>query len=161
MKPSPRQPFIEALESSITWAVRSRAWAPIRALISILLWARERVRGTKAPTVPSVPEDLGVEVLINTLGSSVGGSYGNIRDTEKRLWGGYSAQALADFEAILHSRRIASPERAKVAWVLARWHSAHGDFEKALLYAVLMRALHPAEGWWRECGVSQAMVMSS
>ena len=144
-----RKVSVEDMGTALSWTVTSRVWYLFRPVIQLLLTLRARLRGKPACPVPHMTRDDGVEVLVNTLGPNPARPPDQIRDLEKKLWSGYSHYALTDLERVLHTREMPSHYRAKVAWVLARWHSAHGDFEKALLYAVLMRALHPAEGWWR------------
>lgn len=144
-----RKKRFEQLQAALEWTVISRVWYLFRPIIKLLLALRARLRGTSARPVPHMSREDGVEVLINTLGAEPVKPPERIRDLEKKLWSGYSRYALEDLERVLHARSISSHDRADVAWVLARWCSAHGDFEKALLYAVLMRSLHPAEGWSR------------
>ena len=66
---------------------------------------------------------------------------------EKKLWGGYSTHALQDLHSIVTSRSMLAGVRADAAWVLARWHSARSEYELALQYALLMRALDKKRGW--------------
>lgn len=66
---------------------------------------------------------------------------------EKKLWGGYSTHALQDLQSIVTSRSMLTGVRADAAWVLARWHSARSEYELALQYALLMRALDKKRGW--------------
>jgi tetratricopeptide (TPR) repeat protein len=65
---------------------------------------------------------------------------------EKKLWGGYSTHALQDLHSIVTSRRMLAGLRADAAWVLARWHTARGEYALGLHYALLMRALDKKRG---------------
>lgn len=92
--------------------------APLRRLVPLRLeaWARARAAALRAG--PATAAGL-----------------------EDRLWGGFSRAALRDLEALT----IAAPpaQASDAAWILSRWHAAHGDFEAALRWSVAMRELHP------------------
>jgi glycosyltransferase involved in cell wall biosynthesis len=60
---------------------------------------------------------------------------------ETRLWGGFSKAALQGLEALAEEGR--GKEAAQAAWILSRWHAAHGDFATALTWIVAMREIHP------------------
>ncbi len=60
---------------------------------------------------------------------------------EDRLWGGFSDAALRGLEALAGTG--SGDQAAESAWILSRWHAAHGDFETALTWIGAARAAHP------------------
>ncbi|MCP4386311.1 MAG: glycosyltransferase [Hyphomicrobiales bacterium] len=65
------------------------------------------------------------------------------RKFEKRLWGGFSSDALADLTAMESDKE--KPRRgAKAAYALARWFASKGEFQAALVHIVKMRELDSA-----------------
>lgn len=109
---------------------------------------RNLLRGRGAVSVPVLSGAMRPEVLLFLPAGEVRKGK-RPRELERQLWAGYSRYALPELRNVAAGRDVAPQWRAEACWVLARWHSAHGDYERALDYAVLMRSVRPAEAWFK------------
>jgi len=66
----------------------------------------------------------------------------DIEQLTAKLWGGYSQPALAALEAIKKNQKVASQDRAEVAFNLMQWYYVEGDFRRAHQNIELFNLLH-------------------
>ncbi|MFC3285777.1 glycosyltransferase family 2 protein [Litchfieldella rifensis] len=137
---------LNQLEKVLTWVMGSRVWPLLRPAVSGLLLARRVVRRTTAEPVPVLQAGLKPEVLLHVSVASAE-PIRRPKELEHQLWAGYSRYALPELERITCSRAASVLFRSEACWVLARWHTAHDEYEKGLYYALLMRSVRPAEAW--------------
>lgn len=76
---------------------------------------------------------------------------------EERLWHGFSEAACRDLEALVEG---GDPKQAAdSAWVLSRWHAAHGDFDTALTWIRTMREARPEAAFERRQYALEALYL--
>jgi glycosyltransferase involved in cell wall biosynthesis len=92
--------------------------APLRHAIPHRVEAWIRARAAAARAGPSSPAGL-----------------------EARLWGGFSKAALGGLTALAEEGD--GVQAAESAWILSRWHAAHGDYATALVWIAAARSTHP------------------
>lgn len=68
---------------------------------------------------------------------------GNALKLEKKLWGGFSEQALRDLEVIKIHPRSSANDVSDAALALGCWHASRGNFDEAYQNAALARLAHP------------------
>ncbi|TPE48395.1 glycosyltransferase [Amaricoccus solimangrovi] len=68
------------------------------------------------------------------------GGGGDARALEDKLWGGFSASAAAELDALRLSFAAHPREAAQAAWILARFQATRGEFGSALGNIVFMRS---------------------
>ncbi|MBA3325411.1 MAG: glycosyltransferase, partial [Rhodobacteraceae bacterium] len=126
----------QALLDAATW----RAMEPARRLIRLI---RRR-----PPARAFVPR------LSGTKAGSAARSSGLVSralELEAKLWGGFSARALADLEALKADPAAGKATLSETAWVLARWQAAQHDPERAYENIVAMRTADPAKRLVTRC----------
>ncbi len=66
---------------------------------------------------------------------------------DDKLWGGFSATALPELEAIASDSKRARIERSEAGFAIARWRHSHGDFAAALAAVQAARRLDTRNTW--------------
>lgn len=75
---------------------------------------------------------------------------------EDKLWGGFSATALPDLQALANDRSQSKSQRMEAFFALARWSHSHGDMETALAAVQSMRKVDK-----RKSGVMRAILLEA
>lgn len=64
-----------------------------------------------------------------------------VTDLEAKLWGGFSELARTDLNKVLGSKSYSTKDRARAAFVLARWFATQEDWSSALRYLNKLKSL--------------------
>lgn len=75
---------------------------------------------------------------------------------DDKLWGGFSAAALPELQALASDHSRPKPQRMEASFALARWSHSHGDMEAALAAVQSMRKLDK-----RKSGVMRAVLLEA
>lgn len=75
---------------------------------------------------------------------------------DDKLWGGFSAAALPELQALAADQGRPKPQRMEAFFALARWRHSHGDMEAALAAVQSMRRIDS-----RKSGVMRAILLEA
>lgn len=145
--------YARALEKRYADTLASTTWRALEPA----RWLSRRIKRRNPPTV--FTPRLGAETVASGNADAgreeaQGGALALRLDD--KLWGGFSAAALPEIQALANDHGRPNPQRLEAFFALARWSHSHGDMEAALAAVRSMRKLDK-----RKSGVMRAVLLEA